>query len=136
MKDKQGLGPLCSTVLKGEIVKLNRIFRAGRAPVLIVLGLLLGACSVGPVMVAPEVPPTYTKLGPAEGKACGTLALGPTAYNAIPVKLNDRAERAYENAVSSVAGATALMDVSYQESWFWWVIGTTRCVTVSGEAIQ
>lgn len=117
-------------------MKLNGIFQRTRAPGLVAVAVLLGACSAGPVMIAPAVPQTYTKLGPAEGKACGTLALGPTAYNAIPVKLNDRAERAYENAVSSVSGATALMDVSYQESWFWWVIGTTRCVTVSGEAIQ
>ena len=50
--------------------------------------------------------------------------------------LNSRIDRAYDNALESVPGATALIDVTFEESWFWWVIGTGRTVTVSGEAIK
>jgi hypothetical protein len=38
--------------------------------------------------------------------------------------------------VASVPGATALIDVTMQEDWYWWFIGTARCVTVKGEAIH
>ncbi len=50
--------------------------------------------------------------------------------------LNSRVERAYADAVASVPGATALVNVTMQENWYWWFLGTTRCVTVSGEAIK
>jgi hypothetical protein len=50
--------------------------------------------------------------------------------------LNTRFHRAYDNAVASVPGATGLVDVTIEESWFWWVIGTARAVTITGEAIR
>jgi hypothetical protein len=50
--------------------------------------------------------------------------------------LNTRVQRAYDNAVASVPGATGLIDVTFDESWFWWIIGTGRTVTISGEAIR
>ena len=87
-------------------------------------------------MVAPKPPQTYQQLGHASGSACGSLLLGPTLYNVIPVVLNDRAERAYRNAVSSVPTATALIDVTLQENWYWWILGSSRCVTIEGEAIK
>ncbi len=59
-----------------------------------------------------------------------------TAYYFIPVGLNSRDERAYNAAVASVPGATALVDVTMHENWYWWLLGTARCVTISGEAIK
>lgn len=59
-----------------------------------------------------------------------------TSYNFIPAMLNERVERAHAEALAKAPGATALMNVTYEEYWFWWVIGTTRCVTISGEAIR
>ena len=50
--------------------------------------------------------------------------------------INSRVENAYQNALASVPGATALVDVTMRENWQWWVIGTSRCVTVTGEAIK
>jgi hypothetical protein len=50
--------------------------------------------------------------------------------------LNSRTDRAYKNALSKAPGATALIDVTYDESWFWWIVGTARTVTISGEAIK
>ena len=98
--------------------------------------LLLAGCVSEPVTVAPTPPPTFQRLGTAEGKACGSLGVLATAYYVVPMMLNSRVERAYQRAVASVPGATGLINVTYQEDWFWWLIGTARCVTVTGEAIR
>jgi len=100
------------------------------------LVVLLTGCASNLTMVAPRPPEQFEKIGRASGKACGTMIIGPTAYNFIPVMLNSRVERAYNQAVGSVSGATSLVNVSMRESWFWWVVGTTRCVTITGEAIR
>jgi hypothetical protein len=50
--------------------------------------------------------------------------------------INGRVANAYKNAVDSVPGATALVDVTIQEHWAWWLFATSRCVTVTGEAIK
>jgi len=96
----------------------------------------LGGCASGFQSVAPHPPAAYESLGPATGRACGTLVAGPTAYNFIPIMLNSRVARAYQNALDSVPGATAMINVTMQENWVWWAVGTTRCVTFTGEAIR
>jgi hypothetical protein len=98
--------------------------------------ILLGGCESGFVKVAPQPPEKYERLGPASGTGCGTLFIDGTAYNFIPVLLNERVERAYAKALESVPGATALINVTMSEDWFWWVVGSTKCVTISGEAIK
>lgn len=98
--------------------------------------IFMGGCASGLTNIAPMSPEKYEKLGPATGTACGSLLIGGTAYNFIPIRLNSRVERAYNNAVKSVPGATGLIDVTIKESWFWWIIGTARCVTITGEAIK
>jgi len=98
--------------------------------------MLLSGCSSHDVMIAPEQPQKYEVLGKAEGKASGSLGIISTAYNFIPMGLNSRTERAYDNAVKSVDGATGLINVTYQEDWFWWLIGTSRDVTITGDAIK
>jgi uncharacterized membrane protein YecN with MAPEG domain len=57
-------------------------------------------------------------------------------YNVIPLGLGGRAERAYHNAVESVPAATGLINVTLQENWSWWLLGSSRCVTIEGEAIK
>lgn len=86
--------------------------------------------------VLPTPPEHYQKLGAAKGDACGSMMILATAYYFIPVNLNERVENAYQNALDSVPGATALMNVTMQENWFWWVFGSTKCVTITGEAIR
>ncbi len=94
--------------------------------------------------VLPTPPDDYQKLGEAKGKACGSMMILATTFNFIPVvelpflggKLNERVENAYQNAIDSVPGATALLNVTMQENWFWWVLGSTKCVTITGEAIR
>jgi hypothetical protein len=97
---------------------------------------LIGGCASGLTTIAPQPPAQYEKLGPATGKASGSLGILGTAYYFIPMGLNTRVERAYDNAVASVPGATGLIDVTFEESWYWWIIGTARTVTLSGEAIR
>jgi len=97
---------------------------------------VLAACASGFTTVAPEPPPQYSRLGKATGSACGSLGILATAYYFVPMGINSRVENAYKNAVASVSGATGLVDVTIQEDWNWWVIGTSRCVTISGEAIK
>ncbi len=96
----------------------------------------LAACASGFTTVAPEPPQQYSRLGRATGSACGSLGILATAYYFVPIGINGRVENAYKNAVASVPGATGLVDVTIQEDWAWWLIGTSRCVTISGEAIK
>ncbi|MCD4764415.1 MAG: hypothetical protein K8R28_10395 [Desulfobacterales bacterium] len=95
-------------------------------------------CASGFTTIAPMPPKKYEKLGQVTGKACGSLVSpgGGTAYYFIPIMLNSRVDRAYEKALQSAPGATALIDVTIEEDWFWWVLGTARTVTISGEAIK
>ena len=101
-----------------------------------VLSMFVGGCASPFVTVAPTPPEKYERLGAAEGRNCGALLVLASAYNFIPAGLNDRVAAAYQSAVASVPGATALVNVTYQEDWYWWLIGSSRCVTVKGEAIK
>jgi hypothetical protein len=119
------------------MLKISRIVRPSLlVSVLIASVLLIGGCASGLTTIAPRPPAQYEKLGPATGKATGSIGVLGTATNFIPMGLNSRVYRAYDRAVASVHGATGLIDVTLEESWFWWVLGTARTVTISGEAIR
>jgi len=119
------------------MVKLSKVLKQS-----IFIGILFAflasimGCASGFTTIAPKPPEKYEKLGHASGKATGSLGILGTAYYFIPMALNSRIDKAYDNALKSVPGATALIDVTFDESWFWWVIGTGRTVTISGEAIK
>lgn len=113
--------------------------------------MMIGGCTSGFVRIAPAPPPESQKLGQAIGSACGSLLLDSNLFSLplvevylppivvpppVPAAFNSRVQRAYTNAVRSVPGATALVGVSMREDWYWWALGTTRCVTISGEAIR
>jgi len=116
-------------------ISLNR--RAVLFVTLLPVGVLqIGGCTTGLTTIAPQPPVQYERLGPATGKATGSIGVLGTATNFIPMGLNSRVYRAYDRAVTSVPGATGLVDVTLEESWFWWVIGSARTVTISGEAIR
>lgn len=110
--------------------------RCGAAWLPLAMAMLLAGCASGVTKVAPMPPSQYERLGKATGTACGSLGFLATAYYAVPLGLNSRVERAYADALSKVPGATALIDVTYQEDWAWWLFGTARCVTVTGEAVK
>jgi PBP1b-binding outer membrane lipoprotein LpoB len=100
------------------------------------LSLIFNGCSSKEVMIEKSPPSKYVKLGQVEDTGSGSLGLLGTAYYAVPMGLNSRTERAYNNALSKKNDATQLINVTYQEDWSWWVLGTNRTVTIKGEAIK
>jgi hypothetical protein len=98
--------------------------------------LVFSGCSSKEVTIENKQPEKYEVLGKATGTADGSLGILGTAYYFIPMGLNSRSERAYENALKSVPGATSLINVTYSEDWYWWIIGTAKSVTVTGDAIR
>ena len=98
--------------------------------------LVFSGCSSKEVTIEQKQPEKYEVLGKATGTGSGSLGAFGTAYYFIPMGLNSRTERAYADAISSVPGTTGLINVTYSEDWFWWVIGTNRTVTVTGDAIR
>lgn len=111
-------------------------FRHGLTLSAVFITFLLTACGSTPIVVGNLPPAKYQKLGTATGDACGTLGLLTPPLNFIPMALNSRVEDAYQEAVQSVPGATGLINVEYKEYWVWWVLATTRCTTVTGDAIK
>lgn len=118
--------------------------KTGRAvcATLLCAGSVFG-CASDLLNIAPRPPENFQKLGQTKGSACGSLLIDGiwwfpqlTTWNFIPIGLNSRVERAYQEAVSSVPGATGLINVTMDERWYWWVIGNARCVTVTGEAVR
>lgn len=101
------------------------------------LSSMLAACSSSPTSVAPPVTnPQYKSLGNTEGSACGSMLLGPTSLNFIPAGLNSRVATAYDRALANKPGATKLINVTMSEDWTWFLLGTARCVKITGEAVQ
>lgn len=104
-------------------------------------GILLSASFVGGCastysVVAPTPPEKYEIIGPTNGTAQGSIGVFGTATNFAPMGLNGRIQRAYDNAIQNAPGATGLVDVTYQEDWYWWLIGSARKVTIQGTAIK
>lgn len=114
-------------------MNLRRCLTAA-APLL--AAMLLGACASGFTKVSPTPPANYQSLGPTTGQACGSQGILATAYYVIPMGLNSRVENAYIDALNKVPGAKSLTNVTMKEDWYWWLIGTARCVTISGEAVK
>ena len=95
----------------------------------LLIGLMSGCSSVG-TMVVVKPPANPQKLGRVEGHARGAL------LGLIPIRENSRTERAYRDALAQAPGAKALMDVTIHENWYWYYLGTIRCVTITGEAVK
>jgi hypothetical protein len=102
---------------------------------LLLLAMFGLGCSSTQVLVMPMPKPNAEKLGRVQGSAGGAHLL-PVYANIIPAGLNSRVQRAYDHALAQAPGATALTDVTIQEHWYWFVIGTWRHVTITGEAVK
>lgn len=102
---------------------------------------LIAACSSGPIVYQINRPGDSQSdvLGKAHGEACGSKVIampGALALDFIPIRLSSRLERATEEAIASVPGARRLRNVEIEEHWYWWVLGATRCVVVTGDALK
>jgi hypothetical protein len=97
---------------------------------------ICGGCRSKWVTIAPELPAKYEQLGIAEAEACGDLYFFTTPTQVVPYNWNERVQKAYDGALASVPGATALMNVNYSERWYWWGLAFRRCARISAEAIR
>ena len=103
---------------------------------ILAVSVIFGGCSTKEVMIEKRPPAKYEKLGKVKETGSGSLGLVSTAYYFVPMGFNSRSERAYDNALEKEKEATQLINVTYQEDWFWWVIGTGRTITIKGDAIK
>ncbi len=118
------------------MIDTSRLLKLILVVPMLLCSLFLMSCSSGFQTVMPNPPEKFETVGNADGSGTGTLWIDGTAYNFIPIALNGRVERAYQDAVESVPGATMLTDVTYQESWFWFILGTARTVSITGKGIK
>ena len=103
---------------------------------LLALLLLASGCTSDWINLSPRPPAEYERLGPASAEACGDQLLFLPWHQVFSRGLNTRVERAYDEAVARVEGATRLVDVTLRERWYWWGLGSSRCVEIRGEAIR
>jgi len=60
------------------------------------------------------------------GSACGV-----NLFAVIPIGVNDRAERAYRQALERSRG-TGLTDTKVTDRWYWIYVGMMVCTDISG----
>ena len=92
---------------------------------------VLAGCSSREMTIEPVPPANYEKVGNVSSEGRGHLVMG-----FIPAALNTRTQRAKDIALSRTPEATELINVTLQENWTWWYFGTTRKVTLTGDAIK
>ena len=108
-----------------------------RFSLIVLVSAALTACSSSPAIVVPVVSnPNYQSLGTTAGSACGSILLGPTSLNFIPIGLSSRVENAYQDALQNKPGATGIINITMKEDWVWWLLGSSKCVKITGEAIR
>jgi predicted lipoprotein len=95
----------------------------------------LSACETPFTTIAPEVTTSARRVGPAHGEASMWLFAGTPTYNVLPIGWQGRAQRAYDEALASCPGADALAGITFQEHWFWFVVGTRRKLVLDGEGV-
>lgn len=115
---------------------MKRITAKFAIPLGLVLAGLLAGCGSTPVNVSAMAPTHYKVLGKAKGQSCGALGFFGTAYYFVPLGLNGRVERAQEEAIKSVPGATGLINVELQDDWGWVIFATSKCSLITGDAIR
>lgn len=110
---------------------MKRKRKAGALAAVALVLTLASGCTSNPMMVVPKPPANPTRLGHVEGRASGSQFL-----ELFPIGTNSRTRRAYERALAQRPDAKALMDVTLQEDWIWYYLGTVRTVTITGEAVK
>jgi hypothetical protein len=111
--------------------------RPTRFAAVALVAVALAACESPYVTIAPDVGADATRLASSEGTATSHLLLAYFIYAPfVPWRWDERQQTAYGTAVTGVPGATALENVTIQENWYYWVIGTSRRLTVRGDAVK
>jgi hypothetical protein len=104
---------------------------SAKVTLLVVVALVVGmGCSSQAVRIGGHPPDPYQVVGLRSGTACGFLL-----FDAIPIGVNDRVERAYAEALRD-GEAKALLDPTIQNTWYYAVVGDLLCVDIRGDAVR
>jgi len=106
-----------------------------RAPALLCVLTLVG-CTTEFTTIAPDVRPDAERLGHVRGVAHRHILFGTPTYNIIPLAWSGAVQRAVDRALAQAPGSDALVDVTLEEDWFWWVIGSARTTVLEGDAVK
>jgi hypothetical protein len=92
-------------------------------------------CATHPGGIAPSTKPLtpggYTVLGDVTGKDCGYYLLG-----LIPITGGNETKDAVADALSDKKGADALVEVTADGYWEYWVLWSMVCTQVQGKAVK
>jgi len=105
--------------------------------ILSVVGLmfLLAGCAAhsGGVSAStkPLAPGGYTELKEVSGDDCQYYILG-----LVPLSTTNKLKNAVADALGQAKGADALIKVTVDNSYQWWVLWTTACTKVHATAVQ
>jgi len=69
-------------------------------------------------------------VGTGTGSACGDL------FGFIPIQINRRTLRAYQDALEESGGTIGLVNTTIRDYWFWTPIGVFLCTEVTGTGIR
>ncbi len=99
----------------------------------LILVVLAGVGCTGTPLKIQTAPlqPNEEIIGPVHGNCTGIMLFG-----FIPIDQNDRFEGAYKEALSSVNGATRIVDVTIQEDWWWAYIMNGYNFHYTGTAVR
>jgi hypothetical protein len=106
-----------------------------RIPViLLVLSLAIGGCAHQAGGIAPSTiplsPGSYTVLGDVYGRDCVWAVLG-----LIPVTGGNMTHQAVSKALGRLPGTSALINVTADTYFQWWLVVTNTCTEVHGTAV-
>ena len=97
-----------------------------RRAILLTLSTLSAGCTGPLAKIAPQPPTHYATTATGRGSACGLNLFG-----VFPIAVNDRAQRAYDEALTA-SGGTGLTDVKVTERWYYAYVGDVFCTDVEG----
>lgn len=93
--------------------------------------LLLGACTGKPVKFANA--PDLTKLDTSRGRKITAQAGGFMLFSCLPIGVNDRQQRAYDELLSE-AGSDRITNISVKETWSYGFVGTSYWTILTATA--
>jgi len=89
------------------------------------------ACTSGLVKIHTlPMQPNEQVLGEAEGSASGVML-----FQLLPLGQNTKLERAQAEAMAKFPNANRLVDLTMEESWFWFYFGSCYSVSITGTAV-